>query len=198
MSDLGTTNARLANGVTSVDLRNLVILDVGFAELIATLGVGLFLLAGLSDRRREFATLEAIGAEPGQLRAAITGEVAVLGVSGGSPAWSQAVSSQSPCWRSSPGSSIRRPTCRSCPSGLARVILAVVLWAVAGVGLAGRRSAASRSSARCASADDLRSRQAPAEIRMKSVANATSSPDEQRDVGGHRRTPSGGPPRPSR
>ena len=83
VSDLGTTTARLANGVTSVDLRNLVILDVGFAELIASLGVGLFLLAGLSDRRREFATLEAIGAEPSQLRAAITGEVAVLGISGG-------------------------------------------------------------------------------------------------------------------
>jgi putative ABC transport system permease protein len=50
--------------------------------LIASIGVGLFLLAGLSDRRREFATLEAIGAEPHQLRATIAGEVAVVGVAG--------------------------------------------------------------------------------------------------------------------
>ena len=82
VSDLSTTTARLANGVTAVDLRDLVILDVAFALLIASIGVALFLLSGLADRRREFATLEAIGAEPGQLRSIVAGETAVVGVAG--------------------------------------------------------------------------------------------------------------------
>ena len=86
VTDLGTTTARLANSITSVDLSSLVALDLGFAVLIAAVGVGLFLAAGLADRRRELATLVAIGAEPGQLRASVIGEtllVAVAGLIGG-------------------------------------------------------------------------------------------------------------------
>jgi putative ABC transport system permease protein len=82
VSDLTTTTARLANTITSVDLASLVIIDLGFALLIAAVGVTLFLLAGLAERRRELATLIAIGAEPGQIRAAMTGEAVVLGLAG--------------------------------------------------------------------------------------------------------------------
>lgn len=82
VTDLGSTNARLANGVTSVDLAALVALDVGFAVLIASMGVALFLLAGLSERRRELAILTAIGAEPAHLRAAVAGETSVVGLAG--------------------------------------------------------------------------------------------------------------------
>ncbi len=82
VADIGSTTARLANSVTSVDLEALVFIDVGFAVLIASLGLALFLLAGLSERRRELATFLAIGADPGQLRAAITGEAGVVGVAG--------------------------------------------------------------------------------------------------------------------
>jgi putative ABC transport system permease protein len=82
VSDLGSTTARLANGITSVDLSDLVALEVLFAVIIAALGSALFLLAELSVRRRELATMEAIGAEPRQLSAAITGEVLVMGVAG--------------------------------------------------------------------------------------------------------------------
>jgi putative ABC transport system permease protein len=60
----------------------LVTLDVGFALLIASLGVALFLLAALSERKRELATLAAIGAEPSQLRAIVAGETFVVGVAG--------------------------------------------------------------------------------------------------------------------
>jgi putative ABC transport system permease protein len=82
VTDLRSTDARLANSVTSVDLAALVSLDVGFAIVIASLGVALFLLAGLSERKRELATLSAIGAEPSQLRAVVAGETTVVGVAG--------------------------------------------------------------------------------------------------------------------
>lgn len=82
VSDLGTTNARLANSITSVDLRSLVIIDVLFALLIASVGVMLFLLAGIVERRRELATLSAIGAEPAQLRAELAGETLVVAAAG--------------------------------------------------------------------------------------------------------------------
>ena len=82
MTDLGATNARLANSITSVDLADLVLLDLIFAVLIAAVGAALFLLAGLAERRRELATIEAIGAEPRQLRALVVGEATVIGLSG--------------------------------------------------------------------------------------------------------------------
>jgi putative ABC transport system permease protein len=49
---------------------------------IAALGVTLFLLAGLAERRRELATLVAIGAEPRHMRASILGETLFVGVAG--------------------------------------------------------------------------------------------------------------------
>lgn len=82
VADLGTTSARLANSITSVDLSSLVLLDVGFAVLIAGVGVALFLLAGIAERRREFATLIAIGAEPRQVRASMVGEALFIGAAG--------------------------------------------------------------------------------------------------------------------
>ncbi len=82
ISDLGTTTARLANSITSVDLSALVLLDISFAVIIAAVGVALFLLAGLAERRREFATLVAIGAEPRQVRASMLGETLFIGVAG--------------------------------------------------------------------------------------------------------------------
>jgi putative ABC transport system permease protein len=82
VADLGTTTARLANSITSVDLSSLVSLDVAFAVLIAAVGVTLFLLAGLAERRRELATLIAIGAEPAQVRASMIGETLFIGAAG--------------------------------------------------------------------------------------------------------------------
>jgi putative ABC transport system permease protein len=82
VADLGTTTARLANAITSVDLSGLVLIDVAFAMIIAGVGVTLFLLAGLAERRREIATLIAIGAEPRQVRASMLGETLVVGIAG--------------------------------------------------------------------------------------------------------------------
>ncbi len=82
VSDLRTTTARLANSITSVDLSGLVLLDVSFAVIIAAVGVTLFLLAGLTERRRELATLVAIGAEPKQVRVSMLGESLFVGVAG--------------------------------------------------------------------------------------------------------------------
>ena len=82
VSDLTTTSARLANSITSVDLTSLVAIDVVFAVFIGAVGVALFLLAGLAERKRELATLAAVGAEPGQLRAALLGEALVVAGAG--------------------------------------------------------------------------------------------------------------------
>jgi putative ABC transport system permease protein len=82
VADLGTTTARLANSITSVDLSSLVVLDVAFGVLIAAVGVALFLLAGLAERRRELATLIAIGAEPRQVRSSMIGEALFVGTAG--------------------------------------------------------------------------------------------------------------------
>jgi putative ABC transport system permease protein len=82
VTDLGTTTTRLANSITSVDLASLVALDVAFAVVIAAVGFALFLLAGLVERRRELATLTAIGAEPRQVRASLGGEGLAIGAAG--------------------------------------------------------------------------------------------------------------------
>ena len=58
------------------------LLDVVFAVVIAAVGVALFLLAGLAERRRELATLIAIGAEPRQVRSSMLGETLFVGVAG--------------------------------------------------------------------------------------------------------------------
>lgn len=82
VTDISSTTARLANGITSVDLGDLVAIEMLFAVFIAALGTGLFLVAELTIRRRELATLEAIGATPAQLRASVMGEIIVLGAAG--------------------------------------------------------------------------------------------------------------------
>jgi putative ABC transport system permease protein len=82
VGDLSTTSARLANSITSVDLSELVELDVVFGILIAAIGLALFLVAGLVERRRELSTIVAIGAEPGQIRATVVAESLAIGVFG--------------------------------------------------------------------------------------------------------------------
>jgi len=80
---LASVTSRLANGITSVDLGALVTIDILFAVLIASLGAGIFVLAGVADRSRELAALQAIGAEPRQVRAMLAGEVMTVAVAGG-------------------------------------------------------------------------------------------------------------------
>ncbi len=83
VTDLTETTARIASEVTSVDLARLVLVDVAFALVIATVGIALFLLAAFADRSRELATLSAIGAEPRQVVAAIATESgAIIGAGG--------------------------------------------------------------------------------------------------------------------
>ena len=79
---LSTVTARLANGITSVDLEALVFIDILFALLIASVGAAMFVLAGVADRSRELAALQAIGADPLQVRSLLAGEVGTVGVAG--------------------------------------------------------------------------------------------------------------------
>ena len=82
VESLNTVTARLANGITSVDLAALIEVELAFTILIAAIGTALFLLAEVTERRRELATLEAIGAEPTQLQRALGAETTVIGVIG--------------------------------------------------------------------------------------------------------------------
>ncbi len=76
---LTSITARLANSITSVDLEALVLIDVLFALLISSVGAAMFVLAGVADRARELAALVAVGADPGQVRALLAGEVGTIG-----------------------------------------------------------------------------------------------------------------------
>jgi putative ABC transport system permease protein len=79
---LSLVTSRLANSITSVDLQALVFIDILFALLIASVGAAMFVLAGVADRSRELAALQAIGADPGQVRSLLAGEVGTVGVAG--------------------------------------------------------------------------------------------------------------------
>ncbi|MEO7118628.1 MAG: ABC transporter permease, partial [Candidatus Limnocylindrales bacterium] len=79
---LSGVTAHLANSITSVDLGALVLIDILFAVLIASVGAAAFILAGLADRARELAALQAVGAEPGQVRSLLAGEIGTIGVAG--------------------------------------------------------------------------------------------------------------------
>jgi putative ABC transport system permease protein len=78
VDDLTTTNARIANEVTSVDLARLVLVDLLFALLIVGVGIALFLGAAFADRARELATLSAVGAEPRQVLTSLAIEAAAI------------------------------------------------------------------------------------------------------------------------
>lgn len=80
VTDLNTVRGRIASGLTAVNLAGLSRIELGFAALLLAGATGLVLALGLTERRRTFTVLNALGAKPQQLSAFLNGEAwAVVG-----------------------------------------------------------------------------------------------------------------------
>jgi putative ABC transport system permease protein len=67
VSDINTNRALIASSLTSVELRGLTRVELGFALVLIAAATGLLLWLGLADRRRTFAIAHALGARSRQL-----------------------------------------------------------------------------------------------------------------------------------
>jgi putative ABC transport system permease protein len=74
VATLGETQTLISSSLTAVDLRGLTGLELVFSVLMIAGVTGLVLALGLSERRRSFTILSALGATPRQLGAFLWGE----------------------------------------------------------------------------------------------------------------------------
>jgi putative ABC transport system permease protein len=79
---VGSVAGKLATSLTSLNLNGLVAIEYVYAVLIASAGLTVFLVALLGERRREFATMRAVGAVSRQLGAFVVYEAGLIGLSG--------------------------------------------------------------------------------------------------------------------
>lgn len=83
VTNLATVRSRIASGLTAVNLAGLARLELAFAVLLLAASTGLVLALGLTERRRTFTVLNALGARPRQLAAFLNGEgLVVVGFGG--------------------------------------------------------------------------------------------------------------------
>jgi putative ABC transport system permease protein len=78
VTTLGETQAVISSSLTSVDLRGLTTLELGFSVLMIAGVTGLILALGLAERRRSFTILSALGARSWQLGAFLWSEGLVV------------------------------------------------------------------------------------------------------------------------
>jgi putative ABC transport system permease protein len=78
VSDIGRIRQLLGSSLTAVDLAGLTRLELAFALLMVAAAAGLVLRLGFADRRRSFAILMALGADPRQLGAFVWSEAALF------------------------------------------------------------------------------------------------------------------------
>jgi len=78
VSDVAAAQHTLSSSITSVDLRGLTDLELGFALLLVAGATGLALALGLVDRRHAFAILSALGARPNELGAFLWSEALLI------------------------------------------------------------------------------------------------------------------------
>lgn len=90
VTTLGETQALISSSLTSIDLRGLTDLELGFSVLMIAAVTGLILGLGLAERRRSFTILSALGAKRWQLGVFLWSEGlfvvvggAVLGIAAG-------------------------------------------------------------------------------------------------------------------
>jgi putative ABC transport system permease protein len=79
---IASVRSSLATSLTSLNLSGLVRIEYIYTALIASAGLTVFLLALLADRRREFASMRALGATGRQLMAFVLSEGGLIGVTG--------------------------------------------------------------------------------------------------------------------
>ena len=90
VNTLGETQAIISSSLTAVDLRGLTTLELAFSVLMIAGATGLVLALGLTERRRSFTILSALGARSSQLGAFLWSEGlfvvlggAILGIAAG-------------------------------------------------------------------------------------------------------------------
>ena len=90
VTTLGETQAIISSSLTAVDLRGLTTLELAFSVLMIAGATGLVLALGLTERRRSFTILSALGARSSQLGAFLWSEGlfvvlggAILGIAAG-------------------------------------------------------------------------------------------------------------------
>ena len=82
VTDISTVRASVGSSLTSVDLSGLTRIELSFALLLAVGSGGLVLALGLSERRRSYAMMTALGARRRHLRAFVFTETGVLTAAG--------------------------------------------------------------------------------------------------------------------
>jgi putative ABC transport system permease protein len=83
VSDIGSAQRQIASSLSAVDLRGLTILELSFAVVFVVGATGLALFLSLSERRRSFAVLSALGAKRRQLAAFMWSEAVTILLGGG-------------------------------------------------------------------------------------------------------------------
>ncbi|TSA79517.1 ABC transporter permease [Deinococcus detaillensis] len=78
VTDLAAVRGKIASGLTAVNLAGLSRIELAFAALLLAASTGLVLALGLSERRRTFTVLSALGAKASQLGAFLSGEALVV------------------------------------------------------------------------------------------------------------------------
>jgi putative ABC transport system permease protein len=82
VTDIDTTRQAVGSSLTSVDLRGLTKVELGFAVVLAAAAAGLLSALGLAERRRSLAITVALGARPRQLGAFVWSEATVVAAAG--------------------------------------------------------------------------------------------------------------------
>ena len=83
VTDIVSTRRVVTSSLTAVDLHGLTALELVFAVLFVTAASGLVLALGLTERRRTFAVLTALGAQQRQLGAFVWSESLIVLIGGG-------------------------------------------------------------------------------------------------------------------
>jgi putative ABC transport system permease protein len=83
VSDIGSAQRLITSSLSAVDLRGLTILELSFAVVFVVGATGLALFLSLSERRRSFAILSALGAKRRHLAAFMWSEAVTILLGGG-------------------------------------------------------------------------------------------------------------------
>lgn len=83
VTDINETQRTISSSLTAVDLRGLTRIELSFALLLLAGATGLVLALGITERRRTFAILSALGAKSHQLGAFLWSEGLLILISGG-------------------------------------------------------------------------------------------------------------------
>jgi putative ABC transport system permease protein len=79
---LSTAVSTIGSSLSAIDLHGLTLLELGFSFALGASAGGLVLALGMTERRRTFAVIRALGATPRQTAAFVVGEAGLVLVAG--------------------------------------------------------------------------------------------------------------------